>query len=154
MARTAHTRGRGDGEGGESGEHAPEGAALSTAEDQVSGNGQGAEHDEPAGAATAVATAGEDAAAEPANGNGEKAQHARGEDEPKGDDRSDAARAEARGDGRPGQPRDRREALDIRALKEMSISKLTEVAKDLGVEGATSLLKQELNFKILQAQTE
>src|SRR6185436_2826656 len=50
--------------------------------------------------------------------------------------------------------RDRREALDIRALKEMSIGKLTEVAKDLGVEGATSLRKQELIFKILQAQTE
>ncbi len=50
--------------------------------------------------------------------------------------------------------RDRREALDIRALKEMSISKLTDVAKDLGVEGATSLRKQELIFKILQAQTE
>src|SRR6185503_4230241 len=49
---------------------------------------------------------------------------------------------------------DRREALDIRALKEMSISRLTEVAKDLGVEGATSLRKQELIFKILQAQTE
>src|SRR5204862_2060943 len=52
------------------------------------------------------------------------------------------------------QQRDKREALDIRALKEMSISRLTEIAKDLGVEGASSLRKQELIFKILQAQTE
>ena len=46
------------------------------------------------------------------------------------------------------------EALDIRALKEMSISQLTQIGKDLGVEGATGMRKQELIFKILQAQTE
>ncbi|MGD2114221.1 MAG: transcription termination factor Rho [Acidobacteriota bacterium] len=44
--------------------------------------------------------------------------------------------------------------LDIRALKEMSISELTERANDLGVEGAAGMRKQELIFKILQAQTE
>jgi transcription termination factor Rho len=46
------------------------------------------------------------------------------------------------------------DALDIRALKEMSISQLTQIGKDLGVEGATGMRKQELIFKILQAQTE
>jgi len=46
------------------------------------------------------------------------------------------------------------DALDIRALKEMSISQLTTIAKDMGVEGATGMRKQELIFKILQAQTE
>ncbi len=45
-------------------------------------------------------------------------------------------------------------ALDIRALKEMSIADMTQVAKDLGVESASALRKQELIFKILQAQTE
>jgi transcription termination factor Rho len=44
--------------------------------------------------------------------------------------------------------------LDIRALKEMSISELTERANELGVEGAAGMRKQELIFKILQAQTE
>ena len=44
--------------------------------------------------------------------------------------------------------------LDIRVLKEMSISELTTIAKDLGVEGAAGMRKQELIFKILQAQTE
>ncbi|MEM7052498.1 MAG: Rho termination factor N-terminal domain-containing protein, partial [Acidobacteriota bacterium] len=48
----------------------------------------------------------------------------------------------------------REPALDIRALKEMSISQLSEIAKDLGVEGAAGMRKQELMFKILQAQTE
>ncbi|MEO8195272.1 MAG: transcription termination factor Rho, partial [Thermoanaerobaculia bacterium] len=43
--------------------------------------------------------------------------------------------------------------LDIRALKEMSIAELTTAAKDLGVEGAAGLRKQELIFKILEAQT-
>ena len=46
------------------------------------------------------------------------------------------------------------DSLDIRTLKEMTSSQMTEVAKELGVEGATSLRKQELIFKILQAQTE
>ena len=46
------------------------------------------------------------------------------------------------------------ESLDIRALKEMSISQLTQIGKDLGVEGATGMRKQELIFKVLQAQTE
>jgi len=46
------------------------------------------------------------------------------------------------------------DALDIRALKEMNIGELTEIASDLGVEGIGSMRKQELIFKILQAQTE
>ena len=45
------------------------------------------------------------------------------------------------------------EVLDIGKLKEMNITTLTQVAKDLNVVGATSLRKQELIFKILQAQT-
>ncbi|HZT71376.1 MAG TPA: transcription termination factor Rho [Terriglobia bacterium] len=36
----------------------------------------------------------------------------------------------------------------------MNIATLTQVAKDLGVVGATGMRKQELIFKILQAQTE
>jgi transcription termination factor Rho len=46
------------------------------------------------------------------------------------------------------------EVLDIAKLKEMNIATLTQVAKDLGVVGASSMRKQELIFKILQAQTE
>jgi transcription termination factor Rho len=45
-------------------------------------------------------------------------------------------------------------ALNIAELKEMNISALAKVAKDLGVAGATGMRKQELIFKILQAQTE
>ncbi|HMV46899.1 MAG TPA: transcription termination factor Rho [Blastocatellia bacterium] len=44
--------------------------------------------------------------------------------------------------------------MDIADLKEMNISKLTQIAKDLDVPGATGMRKQELIFKILQAQTE
>src|SRR5690348_18338570 len=46
------------------------------------------------------------------------------------------------------------EILDIAKLKEMNIGTLTQVAKDLGVVGASGMRKQELIFKILQAQTE
>ena len=45
-------------------------------------------------------------------------------------------------------------SLDIVELKEMNISNLTQIAKDLDVPGATGMRKQELIFKILQAQTE
>jgi transcription termination factor Rho len=36
----------------------------------------------------------------------------------------------------------------------MSIQKLTQVAKDLNVAGATGMRKQDLIFQILKAQTE
>jgi transcription termination factor Rho len=45
-------------------------------------------------------------------------------------------------------------ALNIAELKDMNISTLAKVAKDLNVAGATGMRKQELIFKILQAQTE
>src|SRR3989442_15448652 len=46
------------------------------------------------------------------------------------------------------------EVLDIAKLKEMNIATLTQVAKELSVPGASAMRKQELIFKILQAQTE
>jgi transcription termination factor Rho len=42
----------------------------------------------------------------------------------------------------------------IAQLKEMNIAALTQVAKDLNIQGASGMRKQELIFKILQAQTE
>ena len=60
--------------------------------------------------------------------------------------------AAKRGGGR--ERADRGDALDIRALKEMTAQNLAEVAKGLGIDGASTLRKQELIFKILQAQTE
>ncbi|HEX9859747.1 MAG TPA: transcription termination factor Rho [Nitrospirota bacterium] len=44
--------------------------------------------------------------------------------------------------------------MNIVELKEKSITELTSIAKDLKVEGASVLRKQELIFAILQAQTE
>ena len=44
--------------------------------------------------------------------------------------------------------------LNITDLKDMSIQKLTQIAKDLAVGGATGMRKQELIFQILKAQTE
>ena len=46
------------------------------------------------------------------------------------------------------------ELLNISDLKDMSISELTHIAKEMGIEGATGLRKQELIFKVLAAQTE
>ena len=46
------------------------------------------------------------------------------------------------------------EVLDIAKLKKMNISTLAAVAKELDVVGATGMRKQDLIFKILQAQTE
>ncbi len=44
--------------------------------------------------------------------------------------------------------------LNIGELKEMNISALAQVAKDLNVPGFTGMRKQELIFQILRAQTE
>jgi len=44
--------------------------------------------------------------------------------------------------------------LNINDLKDMSIQKLTQIAKDLSVAGATGMRKQDLIFQILKAQTE
>jgi transcription termination factor Rho len=46
------------------------------------------------------------------------------------------------------------EGLNIAELKDMSIQKLTQIAKDLNVAGATGMRKQDLIFQILKAQTE
>ena len=44
--------------------------------------------------------------------------------------------------------------MDIAQLKDMNITALTQIAKDLNIQGASGMRKQELIFKILQAQTE
>ena len=46
------------------------------------------------------------------------------------------------------------ELLNLAGLKDNSISELTHIAKEMGIEGATGLRKQELIFKVLAAQTE
>jgi transcription termination factor Rho len=51
------------------------------------------------------------------------------------------------------QPR-RGEGLNIGELKDMGIQKLTQIAKELNVAGATGMRKQEVIFQILKAQTE
>jgi transcription termination factor Rho len=66
--------------------------------------------------------------------------------------------------GHPGQQRRKQQAaqsakngtptLDLVELKDMSIQKLNQVAKDMGIAGAAGLRKQELIFKILQTQAE
>jgi transcription termination factor Rho len=51
-------------------------------------------------------------------------------------------------------PQGKTSTLNINDLKDMSIQKLTQVAKDLNVAGATGMRKQDLIFQILKAQTE
>jgi transcription termination factor Rho len=46
------------------------------------------------------------------------------------------------------------EKLDIKNLKEMKIGELNKLAKDLNANGTSGLKKQDLIFKILQAQAE
>src|ERR1051325_9708354 len=59
---------------------------------------------------------------------------------------------------RPAQPAPQAQAqprgLNITDLKDLSIQKLTQIAKDMTVAGATGMRKQELIFQILKAQTE
>jgi transcription termination factor Rho len=53
-----------------------------------------------------------------------------------------------------GEPLRAGEGLNITDLKDLSIQKLTQIAKDMNVVGATGMRKQELIFQILKAKTE
>lgn len=55
---------------------------------------------------------------------------------------------------KPKQDNGSAELLNLAGLKDKSISELTSIAKEMGIEGATGLRKQELIFKVLAAQTE
>ncbi len=46
------------------------------------------------------------------------------------------------------------DTVDIRTLKEMKMSELNKICKDLKVNGVSGLKKQDLIFKVLQAQAE
>jgi len=46
------------------------------------------------------------------------------------------------------------EVINLRELKKKKINELTEIAKELNVEGASSMRKQDLIYAILQAQAE
>jgi transcription termination factor Rho len=76
----------------------------------------------------------------PENGNGDGAVEAPNTEQP----------APAADGSRPPRP----STLNINDLKDMSIQKLTQIAKDLNVAGATGMRKQDLIFQILKAQTE
>ena len=54
----------------------------------------------------------------------------------------------------PAKPTTADEILNLAGLKDLSISELTHIAKEMGIEGATGLRKQELIFKVLATQTE
>src|SRR5262249_17081145 len=54
----------------------------------------------------------------------------------------------------PAPPAQPRETLKITDLKDLSIQKLTQIAKEKNVAGATGMRKQDLIFQILKAQTE
>jgi transcription termination factor Rho len=54
----------------------------------------------------------------------------------------------------PAAPVPQRPSLNIAAMKDMGIQALTQIGKDLNVEGATGMRKQDLIFQILKAQTE
>src|SRR5829696_4008788 len=53
-----------------------------------------------------------------------------------------------------GPPSDAPARLNISDMKEMSIQHLTQAAKDLNVDGASGMRKQDLIFQILKAQAE
>ncbi|MEJ7846570.1 MAG: transcription termination factor Rho [Pyrinomonadaceae bacterium] len=69
--------------------------------------------------------------------------------EPMGDRPKDDGRNQKSSNGNA-----KNDQLNLADLKDMSISELTHIAKEMGIEGASGLRKQELIFKLLAAQTE
>jgi transcription termination factor Rho len=82
------------------------------------------------------------------------ARTANGPSAPESSSPAETASPEQPKPAQPPQQQQRRDGLNITDLKDMSIQKLTQVAKDLNVGGATGMRKQELIFQILKAQTE
>ncbi len=69
--------------------------------------------------------------------------------------KSEAPAPRENGNGKKAvEPQQAIELLDIRMLKEVKLPDLAKLAKDLGVENASGMRKQDLIFGILQAQTE
>jgi transcription termination factor Rho len=70
-------------------------------------------------------------------------------------DKAEAApRENGNGNGKHAAQQQAVELLDIRMLKEMKLPDLTKLAKELGLENASGMRKQDLIFGILGAQTE
>jgi len=86
----------------------------------------------------------ETAAVETDNGEAAQAESNNGKESPKAENN----RREQKNNG------EKAELLNLAGLKDMSISELMHIAKEMGIEGATGLRKQELIFKVLAAQTE
>ena len=86
----------------------------------------------------------ETAAGQSDNGEATQAESSNGKESPKGDNN----RRDQKQNG------EKPELLNLAGLKDMSISELMHIAKEMGIEGATGLRKQELIFKVLAAQTE
>mgnify|MGYP001258229377 FL=1 len=64
------------------------------------------------------------------------------------------AETEEGNNSKPSNSAPKNDLLNLADLKDMSISELTHIAKEMGIEGASGLRKQELIFKLLAAQTE
>jgi transcription termination factor Rho len=90
---------------------------------------------------------------EVADGSAEPAAAKPAEDGAKPEEHAGLPHRKHRG-GIPGQGQKNSNTLDLVELKDMSIQKLNQTAKDLGVMGTAGLRKQELIFKILQTQAE
>ena len=69
-------------------------------------------------------------------------------DKPKRKSTNDENEAEAPVGG------DQNEQLDIRTLKDMKVSELTAIAREMEINGISGSKKQDLIFKILQAKAE
>ena len=65
-----------------------------------------------------------------------------------------SASAKAPADGSAGRQGAPAQSISLSAMKEMSISALTKIAKDLEIAGATGMRKQELIFEILRVRAE
>lgn len=73
--------------------------------------------------------------------------------------KSSAAKTKSNGDKKPEKIKAPNgaagtDSIDITSLKEMKMTELNNYAKDLGITGVSGLKKQDLIFKVLQAQAE
>jgi transcription termination factor Rho len=90
---------------------------------------------------------------------GERGERNQGERPPQGDrpqpgDRAPQGDRPQQGERPPQGEKPPAQTISLSAMKEMSISALTKIAKDLDIAGSTGMRKQELIFEILRVRAE
>jgi transcription termination factor Rho len=88
------------------------------------------------------------------HGGGGRSREGQQTQQPRGQNQGPPRQADDAREPAAGVPRENGPVVELSTLKEMSVTELTKIAKQLDVPGATGMRKQELIFQILRSRAE